>query len=152
MKLKSKTRYLGQSWLNRVKLNSVSSSMLLLSMVILLCCAKKGVSGADNSAMELECRGEDGEVTHHLTTNNYVRDIVEHPAFEGFGELLLPRDDNSGYYNTQLHNVSSLMPYHSHVEPNIVVGALNHMIDEVNDGKTSILRILYRRAKATRSE
>ncbi len=84
----------------------------------------------------IECRGEDGEVTHHLTTNNYVRDIVEHPAFDGFGELLLPRDDNSGYYNTQLHNVGSLMPYHSHVEPNIVVGALNHMIDEVNDGKT----------------
>ncbi len=28
------------------------------------------------------------------------------------------------------------MPYHSHVEPDIVVGAVNHMIDEVNDGKT----------------
>ena len=75
-------------------------------------------------------------VSYHLTANNCVRDIVEHHAFEGFGELLLPRDDNSGYYSTQLHDVGSLMPYHSHVEPNIVVGALNHMIDEVNDGKT----------------
>jgi acetyl esterase/lipase len=28
------------------------------------------------------------------------------------------------------------MPYHSHVEPDVVVGAINHMIDEVNGGKT----------------
>ncbi len=72
----------------------------------------------------------------HLTTRNYIRDIVNHPAFEGFGELLLPSDDNSGSYGTRLLNVGSLMPYHSHVEPNVVVGAINHMIDEINDGKT----------------
>jgi len=50
--------------------------------------------------------------------------------------LLLPRDDNSGYYNTKLTEIGSLMPYHTHVEPSIVIGALNHMIDEVNAGKT----------------
>jgi acetyl esterase/lipase len=73
---------------------------------------------------------------NHLTVNSNVSDIVNHPAFKGFGELLLPRDDNSGYYNTQLRNVGSLMPYHSHVEPDIVVGVINHMIDEVDDGRT----------------
>lgn len=73
---------------------------------------------------------------NHLTTDNAIRDIVNHPAFEGFSELFLPRDDNSGSYGTRLRNVGSLMPYHSHVEPNVVVGAINHMIDEINDGKT----------------
>ena len=72
----------------------------------------------------------------HLTTGSYVYDIVNHPAFKGFGELLLPRDDNSGYYNTRLTDVGTLMPYHGHVKPDDVVSALNHMIDEVNSGKT----------------
>ncbi len=79
---------------------------------------------------------EKGEMNNHLTVRSYVRDIVKHPAFEGFGELLLPRDDNSRHYDTQLSDAGSLMPYHSNVVPEDVVGALNHMIDEVNDGKT----------------
>ncbi len=72
----------------------------------------------------------------HLSTNDFVYDIVNHPAFKGFGELLLPHDDNSNYYNTQLSNVGSLMPYHSHIDPNIVVGSLNYLIDEVKKGET----------------
>jgi acetyl esterase/lipase len=72
----------------------------------------------------------------HLTTHDSVRDIVNHPAFKGFGRLILPGDDNSYYYDTPLSNVHSLMPYHSHVNPDIVVAALNRMIDEVKDGKT----------------
>jgi acetyl esterase/lipase len=79
---------------------------------------------------------ENGEMYKHLTTDHAVGDVVDHLAFDGFGALLLPRDTYSGTYDTLLHNVGSLMPYHSHVNPDIVVGALNHMIDEVNDGKT----------------
>jgi hypothetical protein len=61
---------------------------------------------------------------------------VNHPAFVGFGKYILPRDDNTYYYDTPLNNVRLLLPYHSHVDPDIVVGAINHMIDEINDGKT----------------
>ena len=72
----------------------------------------------------------------HITTNDTVRDIVNHPAFKGFSQFILPGDNNSYYYDTLLSNVRSLMPYHSHVNPDIIVAALNHMIDEVKDGKT----------------
>ena len=72
----------------------------------------------------------------HITTNDTVRHIVNHPAFKGFSQLILPTDNNTYYYDTPLNNVRSLMPYHSHVDPDIVVAALNHMIDEVKDGKT----------------
>ena len=34
-----------------------------------------------------------------------------------------------------LSNLGSLLPYHSHVRPEIVVGALNHMIDDASTGK-----------------
>jgi len=73
---------------------------------------------------------------NHLTANNYVRDIVKHPAFKDFGELLLPLDNNSANYNTKLSDIGLLMPYHSHVHPGVVIGAVNKMIDEVNENKT----------------
>jgi acetyl esterase/lipase len=75
-------------------------------------------------------------MNNRLTANNYIRDIVNHAAFKGFGELLLPWNDNSGYYNTQLVNVGSLMPYHQYVRADIILDAVNHMIDEVNKGRT----------------
>ncbi|GAB4017136.1 hypothetical protein GCM10028808_47760 [Spirosoma migulaei] len=78
----------------------------------------------------------------HLTTTNYVRDIVTHSAFQGFGELLLPWDDNTRYYDTRLQDVGSLMPYHSHVNPDVVVGALNRMIDDV-DAKKQVFYDVY---------
>jgi acetyl esterase/lipase len=71
----------------------------------------------------------------HLTISHKIRDIVNHPAFDGFGERLLPRDNNSSYYSTPLTNVASLMPYHQNVNPADVVNALNFMIDEANGGK-----------------
>ncbi len=88
-----------------------------------------------------------GSVGGHLTTSNYVRDIVNHPVFEGFGELLLARDNNSSYYNTSLSNVGSLMPYHGNVRPEIVVRSLNFMIDEVNNGKTIFYNIYTEQQK-----
>ncbi|WP_196956099.1 alpha/beta hydrolase [Hymenobacter guriensis] len=72
----------------------------------------------------------------HLTAENLVRDIVDHPAFTGFGDKLLPWDDNSPYYATRLAKVGSLMPYHGHVRPEVVLSAVNHLIDEASGGKT----------------
>jgi acetyl esterase/lipase len=77
-----------------------------------------------------------GQSGGHLTVNNTVGDIVNHPAFRGFGERILARDNNSSYYNTRLSNVASLMQYHQNVNPADVVNALNHMIDEAQNGKT----------------
>jgi acetyl esterase/lipase len=126
--MKSKKRNSDRSWLKPVVL-TFSRSLVVLSVLILSSYPWK-------DTIEPVYSEEAGQVYEHLTTSNVIRDIVNHPAFEGFGELLLPRDDNSRYYDTPLSNVSSLMPYHSHVEPVIVVAALNHLIDEANDGET----------------
>lgn len=72
----------------------------------------------------------------HIETNDTVHDVVNHPAFQGFGQYILPWENNTYYYDTPLNNVSSLLPYHNHVDPNIVVEAINHMIDEVGGGAT----------------
>ena len=72
----------------------------------------------------------------HLTTENSIRDIFNHPAFSGYADHLLPWEDNSRYMTTSLRQVGSLMPYHSNVKPQVVVDALNYMIDLVDDRKT----------------
>ncbi len=83
--------------------------------------------------------GATGVNTHsnyqHVTTGDFVRSVVEHPAFKGFGEYLLPWNNRPQQLDAILSNVGSLLPYHSHVNPDIVVGALNHMIDEVASGR-----------------
>lgn len=108
--------------------------MLVLAIVLFSCTMKDAFSSKDNTGEK-----ESGTMNTHLTTNNYIRDIVNHPAFKNFGELLLPWNDNSEYYDTRLNSVGSLMPYHGHVRPDDVLSAVNHMIDEVNHGK----RIFY---------
>ena len=75
-------------------------------------------------------------VNTHLTTDNLVQDIAKHPAFQGFGDLLLPNDDNTTYYNTAINNIASLMPYHNAVSPDDVVNAVNRLIDDANNDKT----------------
>jgi hypothetical protein len=72
----------------------------------------------------------------HITTSDLVHDIVNHPAFKSFGQYIRPWGNNTSSYDTPLSSVGKLLPYHNHVDPNIVVGAINHMIDEINDGKT----------------
>jgi len=71
-----------------------------------------------------------------LTLTQTVGDLANHPAFRGFGELLLPWDANARYYATSLSKVGSLMPYHGQVQPAVVLSAVNHLIKEVNSGKT----------------
>src|SRR4030095_14806507 len=71
-----------------------------------------------------------------LSVGDRVRDVLEHPAFAGYGRLLLPWDDRPYDMDARLTSIGSLLPYHSHVNPQVVVDALNRMIDDVNAGKT----------------
>ena len=72
----------------------------------------------------------------HLTADDTILDLLDHPAFAGFGRLLLPWDDRPYDNSMRLRNIGFLLPYHTHVDPATVVSALNHMIDEVNTGRT----------------
>jgi acetyl esterase/lipase len=69
----------------------------------------------------------------HVKTGDTMRFVVEHPAFNGFGEYLLPWDNRPEQLDVRLSNVRSLLPYHSNVSPDVVVDALNYMIDDAAD-------------------
>jgi acetyl esterase/lipase len=113
------------------------SRLLSILLLLLTSCMKNDSVAPDSDTGEiLNEEGSGNEGYTHITTNDSVHHIVNHPAFKGFGNYILPWDDNTYYYDTPLNNVRSLLPYHNHVDPDIVVSAINHMIDEINDGKT----------------
>lgn len=111
-------------------------SLLLASTVSL---AGAGESFSNTSARvtgNVLTRQEFGVQGHPLNTGSRISDVLNHPAFAGFARLLLPWDDRSYDGEMQLSNISALLPYHSHVDPNGVVSALNRMIDDVSKGQT----------------
>jgi hypothetical protein len=112
-----------------------------IGMLALLCASSRvGGATADNlvsasSARDIMKGHTSRRVGEHLTADDTILDLLNHPAFVGFSRLLLPWDDRT-YDNTmQLRNVDSLLPYHSHVDPRTVVNGLNHVIDDVSSGK-----------------
>lgn len=70
----------------------------------------------------------------HLTTANTIGDVINHPAFGGFGKYILPlewRYDS----DMRLSSIPSLLPYHNYVDAERAVGYINQMIDSVNAGQ-----------------
>ena len=72
----------------------------------------------------------------HLQVSDRIGDVLEHPAFAGFSRLLLPWDDRRYDPQMPITQIGSLLPYHTHVDPAVVVSSLNRMIDDANTGKT----------------
>jgi acetyl esterase/lipase len=70
----------------------------------------------------------------HLSIDDPLQSLLQHPAFAGHAQLLLPWDDRPPDEDMPLRQIGSLLPYHSHVEPRVVVDALNRMIDDTRRG------------------
>lgn len=79
--------------------------------------------------------------TPHLDAGSTLRDLLRHPAFNGFAPLILPWEDRAYDEAMPLSRIGSLLPYHTHVDIDTVTNGLNRMIDDVADGKTVFYRI-----------
>jgi hypothetical protein len=91
---------------------------------------------ATSEAANSQSRQHADDGVPHLRAESTIGDLLRHPAFAGFARLLLPWDDRPYDETTKLSALGTLLPYHSHVDAGTVVGALNHMIDDVNNGNT----------------
>jgi acetyl esterase/lipase len=94
----------------------------------------KDIVLADSRSAEIRRGGVIGNKGRHLNADDSIRDLLGHPAFAGFAGLLLPWDDRRYDPAMRLNEIGSLLPYHSHVDPETVVTGLNRMIDDVNSG------------------
>ena len=66
-------------------------------------------------------------MTGNITLDTTVRELARHPAFTGFGQLLLPRPEQA-LDSMPLRDAALLMPLHRHVQPKAIVSALNGML------------------------
>ena len=71
-----------------------------------------------------------------LCVDHTVGDILRHPALRGFGRLLLPWNGPRDNASLSLTKIGSLLPYHSHVDPLVVVSSLNRIIADASAGRT----------------
>ena len=110
-------------------------SLLLVSTASLAEAGQDGPLLSGGVAGKITAQQTYGPQSHLLSTASRISDILNHPAFAGFSRLLLPWDDRSYDGEMRLYNISSLLPYHSHVVPDVVVNALNRMIDDSDNGQ-----------------
>ena len=71
-----------------------------------------------------------------LRPDDRLGDLLSHPAFRGFSSRMLPWDGRVYDPAMPLKDIDQLLPYHRHVEPTVVVAALNRMVDDANAGRT----------------
>jgi acetyl esterase/lipase len=85
-----------------------------------------------NSSLGHRIEANAGTLLNNAAT---VGDILNHPALRPFARLILPWDNRSYNENMRLKDIASLLPYHTHVDPALMIAALNHMIGDAKAGK-----------------
>ena len=117
-------------------LKRVGMSLLLASTASLAEPGENGFAQPGRAADEVASARKLGVRGERLRRDSRIADILNHPALAGFAPLLLPWDDRSYDEAMRLSDIGSLLPYHSHVVPDVVVNGLNRMIDDVGMNKT----------------
>lgn len=107
-------------------------------MVVAFSCVSANEMNISSSANATTIAQEqnDKRQAAYLRTDNRIADLLNHPAFAGFARLTLPWDDRDYAETMRLTDIGALLPYHSHVSPDVVVSSLNRMIDDASAGKT----------------
>lgn len=116
--------------------------MTALSMVLAAPTAIAGSPDAGHPAgheVEMVTPPNDVAVGKHLSPDGTLGDLLAHPAFAAFAPLLLPWDGRAYDPAMRLADITSLVPYHTHVEPQVVMRGLDRLIDDVARGQ----RIFY---------
>lgn len=73
-------------------------------------------------------------INSHINADMTIGQLLNHPAFMGFGRHLLPRESDATQPEIRLRDIQALLPYHSAVDIPTVVASLNHMIDNAIRG------------------
>lgn len=113
---------------------TMRDTVLALPMLLLpFAAAAEAVDSAapGDTAILVQAEGSD-----LLSVDGDLADLLDHPAFAGFAERILPWDNRRYDPATPLRDLGELLPYHSAVDTGTVVAGLNRMIRDANAGLT----------------
>ncbi len=124
---------------------------LILTGILAFSLPLSGCTGEAGQRQALEAKEIGTVQEEYLTTENTVGDVVSHPAFAGFGQFILPLE--WGYdAGMTLAEIPSLLPYHSHIDPQQAVDTINGMADMAIDGKLAYYGIYAEEEKSANRE
>jgi acetyl esterase/lipase len=112
-------------------------ALLLPALVTPLAAEVRGQGAISHGATEHVMKEEPKETRGGpLRTSDSIRDLLDHPRLAGYADLMLPWDDRPYDPDATLDGIGSLLPYHTHVVPEVVVGAVNRIIGDARNGHT----------------
>ncbi len=106
-----------------------------LSLPLLVAASHPCSARSRDSGEEQSGRRELQDRHAHLHATSTIAHLISHPAFEGFARRILPWDDRDYDDQAPLSAIGNLLPYHSHVDTETTVNALNRMIDDIGQGQ-----------------
>ena len=71
-----------------------------------------------------------------VNADRTLLDVIDHPAFEGFGRFLFPTGGGLPNGGKTLRDAGDLLPYHRHVDVATTVDVVNSLIGSVERGQT----------------
>src|SRR4029453_9635650 len=95
-----------------------------LSMVVAFACVgahEMNVSSSSATTTRTAQKQNDNSQAAYLRADDRIGDLLNHPAFGGFARLILPWDDRDYDDTMRLRDIGTLLPYHTHVNPNVVL-------------------------------
>ena len=75
------------------------------------------------------------KMTASFTSRSTIGEIINHPAFKGFGRFLFPLQGETYDRDMPLSQVGKLLPYHENIVPDSAATLLNRMLLRVEAGE-----------------
>jgi acetyl esterase/lipase len=91
--------------------------------------AQTGASANSDGSAAAETRD-----TRHLSADDTLGDLLDHPSLAGFAEHTLPWHGRAYDRSLPLNSIGSLLPYHSDVNTGAVLAGLNLLVDNAERG------------------
>lgn len=113
-------------WANRLHKRKPRIVFCIFSFLVAVICLP-AATGAEG------CVPMNGAGIRYLLVGDSISDMLKHPSLTAFSEHLLPTRQSAGS-GLKLAEVSRLMPWHSHVRPQVVVSALNRLVEDSAKG------------------
>jgi|AGTN01.1.fsa_nt_gi Esterase/lipase len=122
--------------LERLALGAAGLGFSLFAAVSVVEANEGNIASSSSGGAPAVASPQQGHQNEHMKPESSLADLLEHPAFAGHAPLLLPWDSRAYDQTMQISDIGSLLPYHSNIDPDVVLSALNRMIDDASGGNT----------------
>jgi acetyl esterase/lipase len=119
-------------------MKSLRFSILYIVFTLALsgCAASNSTLGVESTISEERSNENIESGVSLVGADTKVMDVINHPAFEGYGRFLFPTERGMPNENMRLDGINSLLPFHQNVNANTTITVVNHMLEMSLEGET----------------